>query len=51
MAIRNFTDVAYSKSVRAMQQHLGTRGAQRRTQLDLGPYKTIAFVGIAGTPC
>lgn len=25
MAIRNFTDLAYSKSVKAMQQHLGTR--------------------------
>jgi len=25
MAIRNFTDLAYSKSVKAMQQHLGAR--------------------------
>jgi hypothetical protein len=25
MAIRNFTDVAYSRSVKAMQRHLGTR--------------------------
>jgi predicted pyridoxine 5'-phosphate oxidase superfamily flavin-nucleotide-binding protein len=25
MAIRNFTDLAYSKSVKAMQLHLGTR--------------------------
>jgi len=26
MAIRNFTDLAYSKSVKAIQQHLGARG-------------------------
>ena len=26
MATRNFTDLAYSKSVKAMQQHLGARG-------------------------
>ena len=26
MAIRNFTDLAYSRSVKAVQQHLGARG-------------------------
>ena len=32
MAIRNFTDLAYSKSVKAMQGHLGTR--ERNAELE-----------------
>jgi uncharacterized protein len=35
MAIRNFTDLAYSKSVKAMQQHLGTR--DRNAELEREP--------------
>jgi predicted pyridoxine 5'-phosphate oxidase superfamily flavin-nucleotide-binding protein len=38
MAIRNFTDLAYSKSVKAMQQHLGTR--DRNAELERGPRNT-----------
>jgi predicted pyridoxine 5'-phosphate oxidase superfamily flavin-nucleotide-binding protein len=38
MAIRNFTDLAYSKSVRAMQQHLGTR--DRNAELEREPRNT-----------
>jgi hypothetical protein len=43
MAIRNFTDLAYSKSVKAVQQHLGARGRneelareQRNTEVTEG---------------
>jgi hypothetical protein len=35
MAIRNFTDLAYSKSVKAMQQHLGAR--DRNAELEREP--------------
>jgi uncharacterized protein len=38
MAIRNFTDLAYSKSVRAMQQHLGSR--ERNAELEREPRNT-----------
>jgi uncharacterized protein len=38
MAIRNFTDLAYSKSVRAMQQHLGRR--ERNAELEREPRNT-----------
>ena len=38
MAIRNFTDLAYSKSVKAMQQHLGTR--ERNAELEREPRNT-----------
>ena len=35
MAIRNFTDLAYSKSVKAMQRHLGSR--ERNVELEREP--------------
>jgi hypothetical protein len=35
MAIRNFTDLAYSRSVKAMQQHLGSR--ERNAELEREP--------------
>jgi predicted pyridoxine 5'-phosphate oxidase superfamily flavin-nucleotide-binding protein len=35
MAIRNFTDLAYSKSVKAMQQHLGTRDRNAELEREL----------------
>ena len=38
MAIRNFTDLAYSNSVKAMQQHLGTR--DRNAELEREPRNT-----------
>jgi uncharacterized protein len=38
MAIRNFTDLAYSKSVKAMQQHLGAR--DRNEELAREPRNT-----------
>jgi predicted pyridoxine 5'-phosphate oxidase superfamily flavin-nucleotide-binding protein len=38
MAIRNFTDLAYSKSVKAMQQHLGSR--ERNADLEREPRNT-----------
>ena len=38
MAIRNFTDLAYSKSVKAMQQHLGAR--DRNAELEREPRNT-----------
>ena len=38
MAIRSFTDLAYSKSVRAMQQHLGAR--DRNAELEREPGNT-----------
>ena len=38
MAIRNFTDLAYSKSVKAMQRHLGSR--ERNVDLEREPRNT-----------
>ena len=38
MAIRNFTDLAYSKSVKAMQQRLGSR--ERNAELEREPRNT-----------
>ena len=38
MAIRNFTGLAYSKSVKAMQQHLGSR--DRNAELEREPRNT-----------
>src|SRR5215510_7166729 len=38
MAIRNFTELAYSKSVKAMQQHLGAR--ERNAELEREPRNT-----------
>ncbi len=38
MAIRNFTDLAYSRSVKAMQQHLGSR--ERNAELEREPRNT-----------
>ena len=38
MAVRNFTDLAYSKSVKAMQQHLGSR--DRNAELEREPRNT-----------
>jgi hypothetical protein len=38
MAIRNFTDLAYSKSVKAMQRHLGSR--ERNVELEREPRNT-----------
>jgi uncharacterized protein len=38
MAIRNYTDLAYSKSVKAMQQHLGAR--ERNEELAREPRNT-----------
>jgi hypothetical protein len=38
MAIRNHTDLAYSKSVKAMQRHLGTR--ERNAELEREPRNT-----------
>ena len=35
MAIRNFTDLAYSKWVKAMQQHLGTRDRNAELEREL----------------
>ena len=34
MAIRNFTDIAYSKSVKAMQHHLGARARNEELERD-----------------
>ena len=44
MAIRNFTDLAYSKSVKAMQQHLGAR--DRNAELERGPRNTEVTHGL-----
>jgi uncharacterized protein len=38
MAIRNFTELVYSKSVKAMQQHLGSR--ERNAELERDPRNT-----------
>jgi len=38
MAIGNFTDLAYSKSVKAMQRHLGSR--ERNVELEREPRNT-----------
>jgi len=45
MAIRNFTDLAYSKSVKAMQQHLGTR--DRNVELEREPRNTEVTDGLS----
>ena len=45
MAIRNFTDLAYSKSVKAMQQHLGTR--DRNAELEREPRNTEVTDGLS----
>ena len=45
MAIRNFTDLAYSKSVKAMQQHLGTR--ERNAELEREPRNTEVTDGLS----
>ena len=45
MAIRNFTDLAYSKSVRAMQQHLGSR--ERNAELEREPRNTEVTVSLS----
>ena len=44
MAIRNFTGLAYSKSVKAMQQHLGAR--DRNAELERGPRNTEVTHGL-----
>jgi len=44
MAIRNFTDPAYSKSVKAMQQHLGAR--DRNAELEREPRNTEVTDGL-----
>lgn len=45
MAIRNFTDLAYSRSVKAMQAHLGTR--DRNTELEKEPRNTAVTETLA----
>ena len=45
MAIRNFTDLAYSKSVKAMQQHLGAR--DRNAELECEPRNTEVTDGLS----
>jgi len=45
MAIRNFTDLAYSKSVKAMQQHLGTR--DRNAELEREPRNAEVTDGLS----
>ncbi|HJT11458.1 MAG TPA: pyridoxamine 5'-phosphate oxidase family protein [Dongiaceae bacterium] len=45
MAIRNFTDLAYSKSVKAMQQHLGAR--DRNAELEREPRNTEVTDGLS----
>ena len=45
MAIRNFTDLAYSKSVKAMQLHLGTR--DRNAELEREPRNTEVTEGLS----
>ena len=45
MAIRNFTDLAYSKSVKAMQQHLGSR--DRNAELEREPRNTEITDGLS----
>jgi uncharacterized protein len=46
MAIRNFTDLAYSKSVKAMQQHLGAR--DRNAELEREPRNTEVTEALSG---
>jgi len=45
MAIRNFTDLAYSKSVKAMQIHLGAR--DRNGELEREPRNTEVTEGLS----
>jgi hypothetical protein len=45
MAIRNFTDLAYSKSVKAMQLHLGAR--DRNGELEREPRNTEVTEGLS----
>lgn len=45
MAIRNFTDLAYSKSVKAMQLHLGTR--DRNAEMEREPRNTEVTEGLS----
>jgi len=45
MAIRNFTDLVYSKSVKAMQQHLGAR--DRNEELAREPRNTEVTDGLS----
>ncbi len=45
MAIRNFTDLAYSKSVKAMQQHLGSRDCN--AELEREPRNTEVTDGLS----
>ncbi len=45
MAIRNFTDLAYSKSVKAMQQHLCAR--DRNAELEREPRNTEVTDGLS----
>ena len=45
MAISNFTDLAYSESVKAMQQHLGSR--DRNTELEREPRNTEVTEGLS----
>jgi hypothetical protein len=45
MAIRNFTDLAYTKSVKAMQQHLGAR--DRNAELEREPSNTEVTEGLS----
>lgn len=45
MAIRNFTDLAYSKSVKTMQQHLGAR--DRNAELERGSRNTDVTEGLS----
>jgi predicted pyridoxine 5'-phosphate oxidase superfamily flavin-nucleotide-binding protein len=45
MAISNFTDLAYSESVKAMQQHLGSR--DRNAELEREPRNTEVTEGLS----
>ena len=45
MAIRNFTDLAYTRSVKAVQQHLGTR--DRNAELEREPRNTEVTEGLS----
>jgi len=45
MAIRNFTDLAYSKSVKAMQRHLGARA--RNAELEREERNTAVTEGLS----
>src|SRR5688500_18850413 len=48
MAIRNFTEIAYTKSVKAMQQHLGTR--DRNTEIEREARNTEVTDGLSTYP-